>query len=98
MQWYQLQNLEDAYEFIFLSRELFPIVNSASKKSALATAAENLLWEKDKQVIVAILATIDSFHKAEVIKLQNFPCYVDAVAGVSWSTLSDECIIALQEK
>jgi hypothetical protein len=84
VQWYQLQTLEIAYEFISLSREVFPIVNSALKKFALATAAENLLWEKDEQVIVAILATIDSFHKAEVINCRT--------SHAMWTQLQvDEC-------
>ena len=53
--------------FIFQSRELLSIVNGSLKKSDLTDAAEKLLWEKhDKQAIVAIIATIDSFHKEEV--------------------------------
>ena len=54
--------------FIFQSRDLFSIVNGTLKKAALNTAADKLIWEKkDKQAIVAILATLDSHHKAEVI-------------------------------
>ena len=84
--------------FIFQSRELFPIVNGTIKKSDLTDPAEQLLWEKnDKQAIVAILATIDSFHKEEVINCST--------SHEMWNQLqayhdqhSDDCIIALQEK
>ena len=84
--------------FIFQSRELFSIVNGSLKKSDITDPAEQLLWEKhDKQAIVAILATIDSFHKEEVINCST--------SHEMWSQLqayhdqhSDECIIALQEK
>ena len=85
-------------KFIFQSRELFPIVNASLKKSDLTTAADKLLWEKhDKQAIVAILATIDSFHKEVVINCST--------SHEMWIQLqayhdqhSDECITALQEK
>jgi hypothetical protein len=84
--------------FIFQSRELFSIVNGSLKKSDLTDPAEQLIWEKhDKQAIVAILATIDSFHKDEVINCST--------SHEMWSQLqayhdqhSDDCIIALQEK
>ena len=84
--------------FIFQSRDVFPIVNGTLKKAALSTAADKLLWEKkDKQAIVAILATLDSHHKAEVINCTT--------SHEMWMQLqayhdqhSDECIIALQEK
>ena len=84
--------------FIFQSRDVFPIVNGTLKKAALTTAADKQLWEKkDKQAIVAILATLDSHHKAEVINCTT--------SHEMWTQLqayhdhhSDECIIALQEK
>ena len=84
--------------FIFQSRDLFPIVNGTLKKAALSTAANKLIWEKkDKQAIVAILATLDSHHKAEVINCTT--------SHEMWTQLQayhdqhfDECIIALQEK
>jgi len=84
--------------FIFQSRDFFPIVNGTLKKAALSTAADKLIWEKkDKQAIVAILATLDSHHKAEVINCTT--------SHEMWMQLqayhdqhSDECIIALQEK
>ena len=84
--------------FIFQSRELFSIVNGTSKKSALTTVADKMTWEKkDKQAILAILATLDSFHKAEVINCTT--------SHEMWMQLqayhdqhSDECVIALQEK
>ena len=84
--------------FIFQSRDVFPIVNGTLKKAALSTAADKQLWEKkDKQAIVAILATLVSHHKAEVINCTT--------SHEMWTQLqayhdqhSDECIIALQEK
>ena len=51
--------------FIFQSRDFFPIVNGTFKKAALSSAADKQIWEKkDKQAIVAILATLDSHHRA----------------------------------
>ena len=84
--------------FIFQSRDLFPIVNGTFKKVALSSPADKAMWEKkDKQAIVAILATLDAHHRAEVINC--------ATSHELWSQLqayhdqhSDECIIALQEK
>ena len=84
--------------FIFQSRDQWSIVNGTLKKAALSSAADKMLWEKkDKQAIVAILATLDSHHKAEVINCTT--------SNEMWTQLqayhdqhSDECIIALQEK
>ena len=84
--------------FIFQSRELFSIVNGTLKKAALSTVADKMMWEKrDKQAIVAIVATLDMFHKAEVINCTT--------SHEMWTQLQanhdqhfDECVIALQEK
>ena len=84
--------------FIFQSRDIYSIVNGTLKKSSLTTPAEQLQWEKkDKQAIVAILGTLDSFHKQEVINCST--------SHDMWTQLqayrdqhSDECIIALQAK
>jgi hypothetical protein len=84
--------------FIFQSRDLFPIVNGTLKKAALSSAADKQIWEKkDKQAIVAILATLDLHHRSEVINCTT--------SHEMWTQLqayhdqhSDECIIALQEK
>lgn len=84
--------------FIFQSRDMFSIVNGQLQKSSLTTPAEQLQWEKkDKQAIVAILGTLDSFHKQEVINCST--------SHEMWTQLqayhdqhSDECIIALQAK
>ena len=84
--------------FIFQSRDLFPIINGTFKKAARSSAADKQIWEKkDKQAIVAILATLDSHHRAEVINCTTW--------HEMWTQLqayhdqhSDECIIALQEK
>ena len=84
--------------FIFQSRDLFPIVNGTFKKAALSSAADKQMWEKkDKQAIVAILATLDAHHRAEVINCTT--------SHDMWMQLqayhdqhSDECIIELQEK
>ena len=66
--------------------------------SSTSNTAEQLQWEKkDKQAIVAILGTLDSFHKREVINCST--------SHEMWTQLqayhdqhSDECIIALQAK
>jgi hypothetical protein len=84
--------------FIFQSRDMYSIVNGTLKKSSLTTPADQLQWEKkDKQAIVAILGTLDSFHKQEVINCST--------SHEMWSQLqayhdqhSEECIIALQAK
>ena len=78
--------------------ELFSIVNDSLKKYDLTNATKEFLWAKhDKQAIVAILATIDSFHEEEVINCST--------SYEMWSQVeayhdehSNECIIALQEK
>ena len=50
--------------FIFQSRDMFSIVNGTLQKSSLSDLDALLQWEKkDKQAIVAILGTLDSFHK-----------------------------------
>ena len=84
--------------FIFQSREMFSIVNGTLTKDSLTDPAEQLQWEKkDKQAIVAILGTLDSFHKQEVITCST--------SHEMWTQLqayhdqhSDQCIIALQAK
>ena len=84
--------------FIFQSRDIYSIVNGTLKKSSLTTPAEQLQWEKkDKQAIVTILGTLDSFHKQEVINCST--------SHEMWTQLqayhdqhSEECIIALQAK
>ena len=84
--------------FIFQSRDMYSIVNGQLKKSSLTTHAEQLQWEKkDKQAIVAILGTLGSFHKQEVINCST--------SHEMWTQLqayhdqhSEECIIALQAK
>ena len=83
--------------FIFQSRDMFSIVNGQLKKSSLTTPDEQLQWEKDKQAIVAILGTLDSFHKQEVINCST--------SHEMWTQLqayhdqhSEECIIVLQAK
>ena len=84
--------------FIFQSRDMFSIVNRTLKKSSLSNPTDQLQWEKkDKQAIVAILGTLDSFHKQEVINCST--------SHEMWTQLqayhdqhSEECIIALQAK
>lgn len=54
--------------FIFQSHDMYYIVNGTLQKSSLTNLAEQILWEKkDKHAIVAVLGTLDSFHKQEVI-------------------------------
>lgn len=82
--------------FIFQSRDMYSIVNGTIKKSSITDPTEQLLWEKkDKQAIVAILGTLDSFHKQEVINCST--------SHDMWAQLqayhdqhSEECIIGLQ--
>ena len=84
--------------FIFQSRDMYSIVNGTIKKSSITDPAEQLLWEKkDKHAIVAILGTLDSFHKQEVINCST--------SHDMWAQLqayhdqhSEECIIGLQAK
>jgi hypothetical protein len=84
--------------FIFQSRDMYSIVNGTLKKDSLTDPAEQLQWEKkDKQAIVAILGTLDSFHKQEVITCST--------SHEMWKQLqayhdqhSEKCIIALQAK
>lgn len=80
--------------FIFQSRELFSIVNGTLKKVDLSIVADKMMWEKKDK---AIVATLDTFHKAEVINCTT--------SHEMWTQLqayhdqhSDECVIALQEK
>ena len=85
--------------FIFQSRDMYSIVNGTLKKSFLRDPAEQLQWEKkDKHATIdAILGTLDSFHKQEVINCST--------SHDMWTQLqayhdqhSEECIIALQAK
>ena len=84
--------------YIFQSQEFFSIVNGSLKKSTLTIVADKVIWEeKNKQAIVAVLATLNSFHKAEVIKCTT--------SHAMWTQLqayhdyhSYDCIIVLQEK
>ena len=84
--------------FIFQSRDMYSIVNGTLKKSSLTDPAEQLQWEKkDKHAIVAILGTLDSFHKQEVINCST--------SHAMWTQLQayhdqycEECIIALQAR
>ena len=84
--------------FIFQSRDMYSIVNGTIKKASLTDPAEQLQWErKDKQAIVAILGTLDSFHKQEVINCST--------SHDMWAQLqayhdqhSEECIIGLQAR
>ena len=84
--------------FIFQSRDLFGIVNDTDKKLESLSDIEKAVWnKKDKVATVAILSTIDKFHKQEVI-----PCLASADM---WKQLtayhelhSEESIISLQEK
>lgn len=84
--------------FIFQSRDMFSIVNGTLQKSSLSDPDALLQWEKkDKQAIVAILGTLDSFHKREVINCST--------SHEMWTQLQayhdqhfEECIIALQAK
>ena len=67
-------------KFNFQSREIFSIVNGSLKKFDLTNVAEKLLWEKhDKHAILAILATIGSFHKMRLsIVLPLMKCGVNS--------------------
>jgi len=84
--------------FIFKSRDLFSIVNGTKQKLDTMSDDQQSQWEqRDKQAIVAILGSIDSYHKQEVIHCET--------SYQMWTQLqayhdrhSDECVIALQEK
>ena len=84
--------------FSFQSRNMYSMVNGTLKKSSLTNPTEHILWEKkDKQAIVAILGTLDSFHKQEVINCST--------SHTMWTHLRayhnqhfEKCIIGLQAK
>ena len=84
-------------QFIFISRDLFSFVNETNKKLNTMTDFEKSQWEKrDKQAIVAIVGSIDSYHKREVINCQtSFEMWTQL--QVYHDKQSDECTIALQE-
>lgn len=84
--------------FIFQSRDLFGIVTGTEKKLDSMSVTEQAAWnKKDKTAAVAILSSIDKFHKQEVIHCET--------SADMWKQLvayhelhSEECIISLQEK
>jgi hypothetical protein len=85
--------------FIFQSRDMYSIVNGTLKKSSLTDPAEQILREKkDKQAIVAILGTLHSFHKQEVINCSTSHTSMWTQLQAYHDQQFEECIIGLQAK